>query len=129
MSKPRKSSNKGAWESAKRNINRLKPFVELSGQWEVSDAGDPTKLQATANWGVSNAIFEHEYQYHNNKRLVWVYSWNKPIKEKVEKRLSQRDELPCGHSGFRNLKNGGFECCYDKCDEKFIRQTVIECLL
>jgi hypothetical protein len=32
--------------------------------------------------------------------------------------------LPCGHSGIRNLRGGGFACAFDGCDKEFSREEV-----
>lgn len=60
----------------------------------------------------------------------WYYRWS--LTDQAERYareiLADRDELPCGHSGVRNLAEGGYTCAFDQCDAEFGRETVEEVL-
>lgn len=54
------------------------------------------------------------------------YYLSETVEAVVESRLEDRQTLPCGHSGLRNLGGGRYACSYDGCDEVFLRATAEE---
>jgi hypothetical protein len=46
----------------------------------------------------------------------------------IDETIDAPPYLPCGHSGIRNLRDGGFTCCRDSCDREFPRDVAREVL-
>jgi len=51
---------------------------------------------------------------------IWRIS---PVGREVLEWLEEPNTLPCGHQGLRNLRNGGYTCQNENCDQEFSKAT------
>lgn len=53
-----------------------------------------------------------------------LYTLSDPAKKWIRQNLEIADTLPCGHTGIRNLRRGGYSCSEDSCDARYDRARI-----
>lgn len=67
---------------------------------------------------------DEDTEYHRHQ-----YDLTPKIEAAVEKKLEDRQTLPCGHFGVRNLGGGRYTCSYDGCDAVHGRTATEEAIV
>lgn len=69
----------------------------------------------------SNGLIERERR-GGGRKTSNVHQWRVKdrVYERAQKRVERIETLPCGHTGIRNVRGGGFEC--KQCGETISRE-------
>jgi hypothetical protein len=53
-----------------------------------------------------------------------LYKLSEPTAKWIRDNLQTADSLPCGHTGIRNLRRGGYSCTEESCDARYDRARI-----
>lgn len=107
------------------NVDLLKVLV---------DADEPLPLEAWfeavhgrvhrgVEVGAIRTQADETIQYYRHR-----YDLSERVETAVAKKLENRQTLPCGHSGVRNLGGGQYTCSFDGCEATFGRSATEEAI-
>jgi len=118
-------------QTLKRNVDRVAPMLDLSGEWTVHDveqdvANDILFLyQNSAIEKIEkvdmNAPEELNWDTEKSQptSTVHIWRWNPAVKKELQEHYKNRDNLPCGHP--LHICNPealeGYSCQYCRDDE------------
>ena len=79
-------------------LDRIKPYLELSGEWTVHDLPDRADRHGVYTLKREGAICQVERDiYEPGGELLNKWKWKPNAKQALKNRLEQRETLPCGH--------------------------------
>lgn len=96
---------------------------ELWTRWSVSDAVAKRRRKLQAN----HIIYVVE-NHRQSEDECNVYRTNPQAYNWIQANVNRPKTLPCGHSGIRNLRDGGYTCYDDDCQAEFDRAAAEEVL-
>lgn len=104
-----------------RNVDTVRSLPHPDEEWLSDDVGiHGSVIQRLLNNGLIERVgwegdrYDHRGIYRT-RESTWSY---------LQSLLGNRTEMPCGHSGFRNLRDGGFTCGKEDCDAQYDREVV-----
>lgn len=131
MSQAERTGSVSLYQSTEKYVKSRSDYIierlpEPSEEWVWSDQVDhysDRDSQVLYELREHDAIEMTRRDPGNPDRHCW-----RVVPEVYERALAVREHreamMPCGHRGFENVKDGGYRCQYEFCDQEFTREEV-----